>query len=239
MQKVYAGQIEEQDPRQRELNRVGSENVLALLQGRDLPGYLKKLPGGIDEATTADIANRSIKDIQPFFGQAGLMDSGVNQQISSRTAGDVRRASAEFNINNLMQLLNIGTGGQAQVVSNAQQNQSTFSQSLAGLRGSTTQGSYNNKSSAFNWNAGVNIFGGICWISAELFPKGWDDDKTHQVRYFMYHVAPKWLLETYRTYGERIASFIHDKPFFKALLRPAFEVFAFLGLAHVKEVCHG
>jgi hypothetical protein len=237
MQAVYAGQIEEQDPRQRELNRVGSENVLNLLQGKPLPGYLNKLPGGIDEATTADIANRSIKDIQPFMGQAGLLDSGVNAQISSRTAGDVRRASAEFNINNLMQLLNIGTGGQAQVVSNAQANQSTFSQSLAGLRSSNTQGSYNNKQSSSNWNAGVNIFGGICWIAAELF-EGWDNPKTHAVRYFFLNLAPKWMLEAYRKHGQKVAEYISNKPVLKALIRPFFEVFAFLGVKGM-EVCHG
>jgi hypothetical protein len=146
LNKIYLGQTREFDPMQRQLNQAGGQNVLQLLRGEPLPGYLGKLPGGIDEATTADIANRSIKDIQPFFGQAGLLDSGVNAQISSRTAGDVRRASAEFNINNLMQLLNIGVGGQAQVQAPALQTQSTLSNSLAGLRTASTSGSYTNQS---------------------------------------------------------------------------------------------
>jgi hypothetical protein len=233
MQAVYAGQIEAQDPMQRQLNQTGSENVLNLLQGKDLPGYLGKLPGGIDEATTADIANRSIKDIQPFFGQAGLLDSGVNAQISSRTAGDVRRSSAEFNINNLMQLLNIGVGGQAQVVSNAQSNQSTFSQSLAGLRGSTTTGTYQNqnKTNQFGWSA----FGGICWIAKELFGS-WEDERVHDVRYFFLNIAPSWILEAYRKHGQKVAEFISNKPILKALIRPFFEVFAFLGESSAKEV---
>jgi len=123
---------------------AGFDAAQNLLQGKDLPGFLKPLPYGISESMTADIANRSIKDIQPFFSQAGLLDSGTNAAISGRTAGDIRRGSAEFNINNLMQLLNIGVGGQASVTSGFAGVGST----LAGLvKGTgTTSGSYTNQS---------------------------------------------------------------------------------------------
>ena len=120
------------------------ESAQNLLQGKDLPGYLNPLPYGISEQMTGDIANRALKDIQPFFAQAGLQDSGVAQSVMSRTAGDVRRASAEFNINNLMQLLNIGVGGQAQVTGGFTNVGSTLSGLVKGT--GTTTGTYQNQS---------------------------------------------------------------------------------------------
>jgi hypothetical protein len=223
-----------------------------LLEGKELPGYLKPLPYGISEEMTGDIANRALKDIQPFFSQAGLQDSGTAQAVMGRTAGDVRRASAEFNINNLMQLLNIGVGGQASVTSGMTGVGST----LAGLvKGSgTTTGTYSNQSSyryQQPWaqtfqqtmggvQSGANAFRTMfpCWVAAELFG-GWNKLKTHMARYFMLYMAPKWLLEGYERHGKAIASYISNKPILKALLRPFFEVFAFLGSVGVKEVCHG
>jgi hypothetical protein len=248
MNKIYAGQIEAFDPTQRALNEAGGQNVLSLLKGEPLPGYLSKLPGGIDEATTADIANRSVKDIQPFFQSSGLLDSGVNAMVSGRTAGDIRRQTAEFNINNLMQLLNIGVGGQAQVQQPMLQTQSTYSSALAGLRTASSTGSTTNQSSyryqqpfaqTFQQlGSGFNSFRGSCWVAAELFG-GWDNIKTHLTRYFISNMAPKWFRELYMKHGEQFAEFIHDKPVIKAFLRPLFEVFAFLGDCGVREVCHG
>ena len=142
LSKLQLGQAQAFDPMQRQLNQAAGQNVMSLLQGQDLPGYLKSLPYGISEQMTGDIANRAIKDIQPFFGQAGLLDSGVNAAVSARTAGDVRRASAEFNINNLMQLLNIGVGGQAQVQQPALQTQSTLAGLVKGTGTTSTNSSY-------------------------------------------------------------------------------------------------
>jgi hypothetical protein len=251
LNKLYLGQMKEMDPLTRQMNQAGGSAVLNLLQGKELPGYLGKLSGGISEEMTADIANRSIKDIQPFFGQAGLLDSGVNAQISSRTAGDVRRASAEFNINNLMQLLNVGVGGQASVVGTSQSTGNTLSSALAGLRTANTQSSSSYSytqpfaqtfsqmgQGAQSFSSAFNQFRQPCWVAAELFG-GWDKIKTHLTRYFFKFMAPKFMLEFYEKHGENIAEYIHDKPILKALLRPFFEVFAFLGACGVKEVCHG
>lgn len=246
--KIQLGQLQAMDPLQRQLNQAAGSNVLNLLQGKDLPGYLKSLPYGISEEMTADIANRSIKDIQPFFSQAGLLDSGVNAAVSSRTAGDVRRASAEFNINNLMQLLNIGVGGQAQVQAPLLQTGSNLSQSLAGLRSTTTSGSYSYQQpfaqtfgqigQGFNNMASGFRTAFPCWVAAELFG-GWNKIKTHLARYYMLYMAPKWLLKGYERHGEAIAAYISNKPLLKALLRPFFEVFAFLGALGAREVSHG
>jgi len=126
---------------------IGAQNAAfdasqRLLKGEELPGYLKPLPYGISEEMTGDIANRALKDIQPFFAQAGLENSGTAQAVMGRTAGDIRRASAEFNINNLMQLLNIGVGGQAAVTSGFSGIGSTLSGLVKGT-GTTTSNTSN------------------------------------------------------------------------------------------------
>lgn len=112
-----------------------------LLQGQNLPGYLGPLPGGISEDVTQSIVNQSLRDIQPSFQQGGILDSGVAASVSARTAGDIRRASAEFNLNNLNQLLNLAVGGQAQIQQPILAQSSALGQRLAGLRTTTQSGS--------------------------------------------------------------------------------------------------
>jgi len=121
------------DPIQRQLNEQGGNLVLKLLQGQDLPGYLGKLPGGIDEGVTGSIVQDSIKDLQPTFGSNGLLDSGVNASISARTAADVRQNAAQFNIGNLLNLLNLGVGHAAQIQQPALSTSQMLGQRLAGL----------------------------------------------------------------------------------------------------------
>ena len=132
------------DPIQRQLNENGGNLVNALLTGQPLPGYLSGLPGGISEGVTSQIVQDSINDLQPKFGQSGLLDSGVNASISARTAADVRTQSAQFNLQNLQQLLNLGVGGQAQVQQPTISTGAILSQRLAGLRANSFTGSQTN-----------------------------------------------------------------------------------------------
>lgn len=118
----------------------GLSLINQLLTGGSLPGFLSNLPGGIDEATTQDISRNAISDIQPYFAQSGLLDSGVNASVSGRVAGDVRRQSAEFNIGNKLNLLNLALSGQAQVQSPILGNSANLGSRLAGLRSSNTTG---------------------------------------------------------------------------------------------------
>lgn len=256
-------QLEQQkafDPIQRELNQRGGNLINQLLAGdSNLPGFLSRLPGGIDEGVTADIARNSIRDIQPFFQQSGLLDSGVNASVSGRIAGDIRRSSEEFNLGNLLNLLNLAVGGQAQVQSSAINSASLLSQRLAQAAGTTTSGSFNTSSRSFvqpsfltnlnrtlgsggafgsggalsptdNFNSltsGVgNILGGItgggCWVASEIFG-GWNEPKTIGARVWLNLEAPRWVRNFYMRFGERIASFIKDKPMLKRALRPFFE----------------
>ena len=106
-----------------------------------MPGYLNTLPGGISEDVTNSITQQSLQDIMPQFQSAGILDSGTAAQISSRTAADVRNQSAQFNIQNLLQLLNLGVGGQAQVQQPLLTTSGQYSQSLSGLRSINQTGS--------------------------------------------------------------------------------------------------
>jgi hypothetical protein len=133
------------------VNKAGLSAVQNLLTGQDLPGYLKQLPYGISEDVTGSLVNQSLTDVNNQLAKTGAgsaMESGATQQAMMRTAGDIRNQAAQYNLNNLMQLLNIGVGGQASV----QQPISTYSGQLAGLvKGTgTTQGNTNQTTTQMN-----------------------------------------------------------------------------------------
>ena len=123
------------------LNKNAANLVNQLLLGQQLPGYLNTLPGGISDEVTNSITQQSLQDIMPQFQQAGILDSGTAAQISARTAADIRNQSAQFNIQNLLQLLNLGVGGQAQVQQPLLATSGQYGQSLAGLRSINQKGS--------------------------------------------------------------------------------------------------
>lgn len=67
-----------------------------------------------------------------------------------------------------------------------------------------------------------------CWVAAEVF-SGWYKPKTIHVRYWMTFHAPTQIRQFYVRHGERIAEVLRRKPLLKLLVRPLFEVLAFLG----------
>ena len=150
--RMLLGREEFLDPQIRDVQSQGLSLVNQLLLGRALPGYLGGLPGGISPEVTNDIVQQSLSDIQPRMQQYGLLDSGVNAEISARTAADVRTQSAQFNLNNLLQLLNIGVGGQAQVQQPIIGFGNQLTQGLAGLRNvssNSTQNTYAQQQNPF------------------------------------------------------------------------------------------
>src|SRR3990167_9415251 len=114
-----------------------------LLQGQQLPGYLQGLPGGISPDVTQSIVDQSLRDIKPSFQQGGILDSGVAASVAGRTAGDIRMNSAQFNLQNLQQLLNLAVGGQAQVQQPIIGQAGALGQRLAGLRSVNQTGTTN------------------------------------------------------------------------------------------------
>jgi len=209
-------------------------------EGGGLPGFLQGLPGGIDEGVTQDIVDRSLGDVRAGLQGGGLLDSGVRSELEARTSADIRTQSATFNLQNLQQLLNLAVGGQAQPLTSSLGFGSQLSQSLAGLRGITQTGTSNttsiNSPSFFSQGglggqligAGGQAISGFCWVASEIFG-GWYELKTRKARTFMVFKAPTWLRNFYVKYGKATANFIKDKPVLKALLRPLFEVFAWIG----------
>lgn len=121
-----------------------------LLTGQQLPGYLQTLPGGISPEVTQSIVDQSLRDIRPGFQQGGILDSGVAASISARTAGDIRRGSAEFNLNNLQQLLNLAVGGQAQIQQPILAQSQALGGRLAGLRSTNQTGNSTTTSLSMN-----------------------------------------------------------------------------------------
>lgn len=120
-----------------------------LLSGdQNLPGWMGGLAGGISPDVTSSIVQESLSDIQPQFQRSGLLDSGVNAAISARVAGDIRRASEEFNIGNRLNLLNMALGGQYQAQQPTLGYTSILSQRLAGL-GQTTTSNYGSQTTTY------------------------------------------------------------------------------------------
>lgn len=119
----------------------GLNLVNLLLTGQGLPGYLGQLPGGISPEAIGTQASRLAKQYGAGFQQAGIADSGVAFRETSRgIANELLFPSEQFNLQNLMQLLNLGVGGQAQVQAPIIQQGGQLSQALAGLRGITQAG---------------------------------------------------------------------------------------------------
>ena len=83
-----------------------------------------------------------------------------------------------------------------------------------------------------NWalglNAAGNLLGGIgamkCWVAAACFG-GWNNPKTHYARYFISNFMPKWFIDLYTEYGERLSK----NKLAVFLLKPLFIFFAWRG----------
>lgn len=129
---------------------AGLDLVNRLLTGGQLPGAYGNLYEGISEDMVTDIAGKAVQDITPSFQKYGLLDSGVRASVSARTAGDVRRGAAQFNLSNRYNLLGLALGGQGQVQTPIIQQSSLLSQRLAGLRNIDTTGSSNQTSKSMN-----------------------------------------------------------------------------------------
>jgi len=101
---------------QTDLQLQGLDLISQVLAGGTLPGSLADISGGIGdidfgsfgridpsegvlgEEAIADISRKAVGDIQPFFQQQGIIDSGTNLEVSGSIAGDIRRQVAESNL---------------------------------------------------------------------------------------------------------------------------------------------
>lgn len=153
LNQLQLGQAQAFDPTQRQLNQNAGNAINDLLTGQALPGYLQSLPGGIDENATNTIVNQSLKDVNSQLAKSGagtFMESGASQAIGARTAADTRSQAAQFNLQNLLQLLNIGVGGQAQVQQPITASNSQLGSRLAGLNSYSSTGNSNQTTIGMN-----------------------------------------------------------------------------------------
>lgn len=156
------------------MNANAGNLVNQLLTGQALPGYLKGLPGAITPELTSELSQEAVRDIMPSFQSSGIIDSGVAASIAGRTAGDIRRGSAEFNIGNLLNLLNLAVGGQAQVQQPMLATSGQLGGRLAGLRsinssGTSTTYGMNPFVKSLQQSMGTSLgsnFSGPSWLSA-------------------------------------------------------------------------
>jgi hypothetical protein len=65
-----------------------------------------------------------------------------------------------------------------------------------------------------------------CWVAAEVLPGGWFGPQTVLARKWVNYKSPIWFRNLYFRYGKEIASFIHNKPLLKNMIRPLFIKFS-------------
>jgi hypothetical protein len=124
----------------------GLSLINQLLTGQNnLPGFFGSLSGGINEQATQGIVQQSLRDLYPQFQGQGILDSGTAASAGARTAGDIRTNVAQYNQQNLMQLLNLALSGSTSVQQPILNQSSILGQRLAGLRSINQQGSSTGK----------------------------------------------------------------------------------------------
>lgn len=150
---------EQTQPQLIQAQQSGLNLINQLLSGQEnLPGFFTQLGKGISPEITNDIVQQSLRDIMPSFQQSGILDSGVAASISGRIAGDIRRASEEFNIGNRLNLLNLALSGQAQVQQPVLGQAEMLGSRLAGLRSVNQQGATSMSSSQYGMNPFLKSF---------------------------------------------------------------------------------
>lgn len=214
-----------QQPYQKDMYKNLSANINAILTGQNT---LAKGIGGITAEDTQRQVNDAMRTVMPQFQAQGLMDSGSAIQMSVRTAADIQNANAQFNVSAAQNLFNLAVGGQSNLQNQGTALTSVLGAQLAGLR--STSSSSSGKSTSMTMGADLSKAAGamMCWVAAEIFG-GWHEYKTEMARIYINNLAPKWFRRFYIKHGEAVARFISDKPVFKMVLRPLFELFVILG----------
>lgn len=127
--------------------------------GAAAQGPLGQLMGGISPDVQNSIVQESLRQLGPQFGQGGILNSGAAASIASRTAGDIYRNSAQFNVNNLGNVLSSLLTGNAQTQQPINQQAGILSSNLQGLRTTNQQGT---SSSTQSQNPFLqNFYGGL------------------------------------------------------------------------------
>ena len=252
LQREFAPQFVEIE---RQLNPELAEAQRTLtdfLRNTDEEEFQNLLPGLIEQTRSAQ-SIRGIGDISPL----GAIDESIQVQqlkesLKNRRLNIALSTAGRIPITGTPTVIG-QTGGPGQLVQNidpssifgAQSSINAFNQGIFGTQANIFGTQQTAATAARQQNfelLGPAIGAGgaigaalICWVAAELFG-GWNHPKTNSARFFVLNHAPKWFREFYIKHGEKFAEYIKDKPMIKALIRPLFEVFAYLGATSNKEV---
>lgn len=220
-------------------NTIQSQGLIGnLLQGGNLPGYLNNLPGGVSQAQSQNEAQLGLQGLATTFQSQGGLDSGSYAQAGANAYANTLNSNAQFNVENLANLLNLASGQAYNNAGTTSQNNSALgsqSGALAGTSGTSTIFA-NPFSQAISANNSINdstnslaaLGLNFCWVAAEVFD-GWSDIRTIQSRFYLMFYAPKWFRNIYSKYGKKIANHIHNKPILKLFIKPLFELFSLRG----------
>lgn len=95
-----------------QLQNMGQAQGLqsSLMGGKALPGYLGSLPGGISQGQSQNEAQMGLQGLSTQFQQMGGLDSGSYAQAGANSYANTMNQNAQFNVQNLAQLLNLASG---------------------------------------------------------------------------------------------------------------------------------
>jgi hypothetical protein len=213
-------------------NTVQSQGLVGdLLQGGSLPGYLNTLPGGVSQGQSQNEAQMGLQGLATQFQQMGGLDSGSFAQAGANSYANTLNSNAQFNVENLANLLNLASGQAYQNAGLTQSNNASLGTQSGALAGSNSSSTIfaNPFSQAISAVGAVGSLipkpgVGSCWVASEIFG-GWYNFNTVMARFYVNFLSPKWFKNFYLKYGERIAKFISNKQMLKNILKPLFEYF--------------
>lgn len=108
-----------------------------LMGGQALPGYLNTLPGGVSNAQSQNMAQLGVQGLATQFQGMGGLDSGSFAQAGANAYANTMNQNAQFNVQNLAQLLNMASGNAYQNVGMIGSNNAMLGQQSGALAGSS------------------------------------------------------------------------------------------------------
>lgn len=123
-----------------QLNNIGMAQGLQanLMSGQPLPGYLSTLAGGgISQGQSQNMAQLGNQGVATQFQQMGGLDSGSAAQAMAGNYANILNSNQQFNVNSLLQQLNLASGNAAQNVAGVTSNAGMLGQQSGALASSS------------------------------------------------------------------------------------------------------
>lgn len=210
------------------------------------------------QSTLAPNLAQAQDTINTYYQKRGLLNSGLAIESMGRAGVDLSIKDAQARMAARQQSLQNAQAVNQNVYANNQQNLGNLAnlystQQNAGLQSLSRQAAGATNAAGYQaapataqlgnyWgnvasqqalpgqiiSAAGTVAAAGCWVAAEIFG-GWYAPKTISARRYVATQAPQWFRDFYIKNGQSIANFISNKPIFKIVLRPLFELFAIYG----------